>query len=65
MEVSQRLQPIQDKACQLFAEIECRGIKLEQVVTVPEQRLEGPVNEAVIQEFVEQEVMAPQQVEVA
>jgi hypothetical protein len=63
MEVTQRLQPIQDEACQLFAEIEGRGAELEQVVTVAEQRLEGPINEAVIQEFVEQEVMAQQQVE--
>ena len=27
-----------------------------------EQRLEGPINDAVIQEFVEQEVVAKQQV---
>jgi hypothetical protein len=51
MEVTQRLQPIQDEACQLFAEIEGRGTELEQVITTAEQRLEGPVNEAVIQEF--------------
>jgi phage shock protein A len=55
MEVTQRLQPIQDEACQLFAEIEGRGEELEQVITAAEQRLEGPVNEAVIQEFIEQE----------
>jgi chromosome segregation ATPase len=65
MEVTQRLQPIQDEACQLFTEIEGRGAELEQVVTAAEQRLEGPVNEAVIQEFVEQEAMAQQQVEAA
>jgi hypothetical protein len=51
MEVTQRLQPIQYEACQLFAEIEGQGAELEQVVTGNEQRLEGPVNEAVIQEF--------------
>jgi hypothetical protein len=62
MEVTQRLQPIQDEACQLFSEIEGRGEELEQVVTAAEQRLEGPVNEAVIQEFTEQEAMAQQQV---
>jgi hypothetical protein len=39
--------------------------KLEQIVIVVEQRLEGPVNEAVIQEFVEQEALAQQQVEAA
>jgi hypothetical protein len=37
----------------LFAEIEGRGAKLEQVVTVAKQRLEGPVNEEIIQDFVE------------
>jgi hypothetical protein len=52
MEVTQRLQPIQDEACQLFSEIEGRGEELEQVVTAAEQCLEGPVNEAVIQERV-------------
>jgi phage shock protein A len=65
MEVTQRLQPIQDEACQLFVEIEGRGEELEQVVTAAEQRLEGPVNEAVIQEFTEQEALAQQQVEAA
>jgi chromosome segregation ATPase len=53
MEVNQRLQPIQDEAFQLFIEIKGRGEKLEQVVTTAEQRLEGPVNEVVIQEFIE------------
>jgi hypothetical protein len=51
MEVTQRLQPVQDKAFQLFEEIEVRGAELEQVVTAVEQHLEGPVNEEVIQEF--------------
>jgi hypothetical protein len=53
MEATQRLQPIQDEACQLFTEIEGQGEELEQVITAAEQRLEGHVNEAVIQEFVE------------
>jgi hypothetical protein len=39
------------QACQLFTEIEGRGEELEQVITAVEQRLEGPVNEVVIQEF--------------
>jgi hypothetical protein len=47
----------------LFIEIEGQGEELDQVVTVAEQRLEGPVNEAVIQEFTEHEVIAHQQVE--
>jgi chromosome segregation ATPase len=65
MEVTQRLQPVQDKAYQLFTEVEGRGAELEQVVTAAEQCLEGPVNDAVIQEFIEQEVVAQQQVEAA
>jgi chromosome segregation ATPase len=65
MEVTQRLQPVQDKACQLFIEVESRGAELEKVVNAAEQCLEGPVNDAVIQEFTEQEVVAQQQVEAA
>jgi hypothetical protein len=65
MEVTQKLQPVQDVACLLFEEIEGRGEELEQVVTSVEQRLEGPVNEAIIQEFTEQEALAKQQVEEA
>jgi hypothetical protein len=62
MEVNQRLQPIQDEVCQLFIEIEGQGSELEQVVTTIEQRLEGPLKEAVIQGFAKQEVVAQQQV---
>jgi hypothetical protein len=65
MEVTQKLQPVQDAACLLFEEIEGQGTELEQVVTSVEQHLEGPVNEAVIQEFIEQEALAKQQVEAA
>jgi hypothetical protein len=36
---------------------------MEQVVAAAEQCLEGPVSEAVIQEFTEQEAVAQQQVE--
>ena len=36
---------------------------MEQVITTSEQRLEGPANKAVIQEFVEQEAMTQQYVE--
>jgi hypothetical protein len=39
--------------------------QLEQVVTIVEQCLEGPVTEKVIQEFTEQEALAKQQVEAA
>jgi len=60
MEVTQRFQPIQDEAFQLFLEIEVQGAELKKVVNAPEQRLEGPVKKAVIQEFTEQEVMAQQ-----
>jgi hypothetical protein len=56
---------VQDEACTLFEEIEGQGAQLEEVVTIVEQCLEGPVIEKVIQEFVEQEALAKQQVEVA
>jgi phage shock protein A len=58
MEVTQRFQPIQDEAYQLFIEIEGRGEKLEQVVTTAKHHLKGPVNEGFIQNFIEQEVVA-------
>jgi hypothetical protein len=53
MEVTQKLQLVQEKAYQLFTEVEGQGPELEQVVNAAEQCLEGPVNDAVIQEFVE------------
>jgi hypothetical protein len=40
---------MQDEAFQLFVEIEGQGAELEQVVTIVEQRLEGPINKVVIQ----------------
>jgi hypothetical protein len=58
MEVSQRIQPVKEKACQLFIEFEIQGVELEQVVSVAEQCLEGPVNDALIQEFTKQEEVA-------
>jgi hypothetical protein len=60
MEVTQRLQPVQDKVYQLFTEVEGRGVELEKVVTAAEQHLTGHVNEVVIQEFTEQEDIAQQ-----
>jgi hypothetical protein len=48
MEVSQCLQLVQEKACQLFTEVENEGVELEQVVHTKKQRLEGSVNEAII-----------------
>jgi hypothetical protein len=48
MEVTQQLQPLQDKACQLFFEIENQGIDLQQVMIKVEKHLEGPVNNALI-----------------
>jgi hypothetical protein len=53
MKVTQRLQHVQDKAYQLFTEVEGQGEKLEQVVTTVEHHLEGPINDAFIQEFIE------------
>jgi hypothetical protein len=51
MEVTQRLQSVQDEPCTLFEEIEGQGAHLEQLVTLVEQHLEGLVTEKVIQEF--------------
>ena len=65
MEVSQRLQPIQQKACQLFTEVESQGTELEQVVITAEQCLEGIINDAMIQEFTKKEAITLQQVKVA
>jgi hypothetical protein len=65
MEVTQRLQSVQDEAYTLFEEIEGQGAQLEQVVTSVEQCLEGPITEKVIQEFTEQEALVKQQVEAA
>jgi hypothetical protein len=60
MEVTQRLQPVQDEVCQLFEDIEGQGAEIEQVITEVKLCLEGPINEAVIQEFVEQKALAQQ-----
>ena len=65
MKVSQWLQLVQEKACQLFTEVESKGVELEQLVNTAEQGLEVPVNEALNQEFIEQEAVAMWQVEVA
>jgi hypothetical protein len=45
MEVTQKLQPVQDEACKVFEEIEGQGSQLDQVVAIVEQHLEGPVIE--------------------
>jgi hypothetical protein len=56
VEVTQWLQLVQDKDYQLFTEVEGQGTELEQVVTTAEKNIEGPINDADIQEFIEQEV---------
>jgi hypothetical protein len=60
MEVTQPFQPVQDKACLLFTEVETQGAKLDQAILTAEQFLEGQLNNAVIQEFTEQEAMTKQ-----
>jgi hypothetical protein len=65
IEVTQQLQPLQDRACQLFFEIESQGTNLEQVMNTTEQRLEGLVSNTLIQEFSEQEAIEKKQVEEA
>jgi hypothetical protein len=47
----------------LLEEIEGQGTLLEQVVVTVEQQLEGPISEAVFQEFAEQEAVTQRQVE--
>jgi hypothetical protein len=51
---------VQEEACVVFEEIEGKGSQLDQVVAIVEQRLERPVTEKVIQEFVEQEAQEKQ-----
>jgi uncharacterized protein YdcH (DUF465 family) len=65
MEVTQKLQPVQDEACKVFEEIDGQGSQLDQVVATVEQCLEGPVTEKTIQELTEQEAQVKQQVEAA
>jgi hypothetical protein len=60
MEDTQRLQPVQDEACTVFEEIEGQGSQLDQMVTIVEQCLEGPITEQLIHEFAEQEALAKQ-----
>jgi hypothetical protein len=60
MEVSQRLQPLQEKACQFFAALESQGVELEQGFITAEQHLKGPLNDTLIQKFTKQEVVALQ-----
>jgi hypothetical protein len=44
----------------VVTEVESQGAELEKVINVVEKCLEGLVNDAVIQEFIEQEVIAQQ-----
>jgi hypothetical protein len=48
---------MQEKACQIFTEVEIQGVELEQPMNIAEQCLEGPLNEALIQKFIKQEVV--------
>ena len=63
MEVTQKLQPVQDEACKVFEEINSQGSQLYQVVATVEQCLEGPVTEKTVQEIVEKEAQTRQQVQ--
>ena len=65
MEVTQRLQLVQEEACVVFENIEGQVSEMDQVVALVEQHLEGPVTEKMIQEFIEQDAHAKKQVEVA
>jgi hypothetical protein len=46
----------------VFEEIDGQGSQLDQVVETMEQRLEGPVTEKMIYEFVEKEAVVKKQV---
>jgi hypothetical protein len=48
MEVTQKLQPMQDEACKVFEEIEGQGSQLDQMVASVEQHLEIHVIEQTI-----------------
>jgi hypothetical protein len=61
MEVTQKLQLVQDEACKVFEEIDGQCSQLDQVVAAVEKCLEGLVTEQMIQELVEQEAQAKQQ----
>jgi hypothetical protein len=65
MEVTQRLQPVQEEYHAVFEEIEGQGSQLYQVVAMVEHHLKGPVTEKMIQEFPEQEAQVKKQVEAA
>jgi hypothetical protein len=51
---------VQNEACTIFEEVEGQGAQLEQVVTMVEQRLEGPMTKKLIQYFTEQEAVEKQ-----
>jgi hypothetical protein len=65
MEVTQKLQPSWEAAYLLFEEIEGQGTLLEKVVVTVEKQLEGPISEAIVQKFIQQEAVAQKQVEEA
>ena len=65
MEVTHKLQLVQDESCKVFEEIDGHGSQLDRVVAIVEQHLEGPVKEQTIQEHVEQESQVKKQLEVA
>jgi hypothetical protein len=53
MEVTQKMQSVQDESCKVFEEIDGEGSQLDQVVATIEQHLEGPVTKNMIQELIE------------
>jgi hypothetical protein len=61
MEVTQKLQPVQDEACKVLEEIDGQGSQLDQVAATVEHCLEGLVTKQTIQKLIEQETQAKQQ----
>jgi hypothetical protein len=60
MEVTYKLQPVQDESCKVLKEIDSQGSQLDQVVPTIEQFLEGPVIEKTVQELTEKEAQVRQ-----
>jgi hypothetical protein len=55
MEVTHKLQYVEDEFFKVFEEIDGQVSQLDQVVAVVKQHVEGPVIERIVQELTEQE----------
>jgi hypothetical protein len=53
MEITHKLQPVQDEACKVLEDIDGQGSQLDQVFARVKKCLEGPVTEKMMQELSE------------